>query len=217
MARPNFQPQFVPSSVPSYVKIAGLLGILLLFFGLGCSRQSSNAPVTVTFLDIEYDTPDRLPGLAQDLQAFTQETGIRVKRLPRPEGSLNQLAMWRELLQKGGATPDVYGIDVIWSGIFNRYLLDLKPYFATELASEYPVVAASYTVGDKVVAIPRHAYVGVLMYLPGLLRRYGYRKPPKTWDELERMATRIQAGERAKGQKDFWGYVWQGGISEDLT
>ncbi len=217
MARPNFQPQFVPSSVPSYVKIAGLLGILLLFFGLGCSRQSSNAPVTVTFLDIEYDTPDRLPGLAQDLQAFTQETGIRVKRLPRPEGSLNQLAMWRELLQKGGATPDVYGIDVIWSGIFNRYLLDLKPYFATELSSEYPVVAASYTVGDKVVAIPRHAYVGVLMYLPGLLRRYGYRKPPKTWDELERMATRIQAGERAKGQKDFWGYVWQGGISEDLT
>jgi len=217
MARPNFQPQFVPSSVLSYVKIAGLLGILLPFFGLGCSRQSSHAPVTVTFLDIEYDTPDRLPGLAQDLQAFTQETGIRVKRLPRPEGSLNQLAMWRELLQKGGATPDVYGIDVIWSGIFNRYLLDLKPYFATELASEYPVVAASYTVGDKVVAIPRHAYVGVLMYLPGLLRRYGYRKPPKTWDELERMATRIQAGERAKGQKDFWGYVWQGGISEDLT
>src|SRR5260370_37292435 len=31
------------------------------------------------------------------------------------------------------------------------------------------------------------------------------------------MATRIQAGERAKVQKDFWGYVWQGGVSEDLT
>lgn len=217
MARPSLQLQVVPSSVPPYARIAGLLAILLLSFAQGCSRKPSNAPVTVTFLDIEYDTPDRLPGLAQDLQAFTHETGIRVKRLPRPEGSLNQLAMWRELLQKGGATPDVYGIDVIWSGIFDRYLLDLKPYFATELASEYPVVAASYTVGDKVVAIPRHAYVGVLMYLPGLLRRYGYREPPKTWDELETMATRIQTGERAKGQKDFWGYVWQGGVSEDLT
>jgi trehalose/maltose transport system substrate-binding protein len=199
------------------MKIVGLLGILLLSFGLGCSRQSSHASVTVTFLDIEYDTPDRLPGLAQDLQAFTQETGIRVKRLPRPEGSLNQLAMWRELLQKGGATPDVYGIDVIWSGIFDRYFLDLRPYFAAELSSQYPVVAASYTVGDKLVAIPRHAYAGVLLYRTDLLRRYGYREPPKTWDELETMATRIQAGERAKGHKDFWGYVWQGGVSEDLT
>jgi trehalose/maltose transport system substrate-binding protein len=199
------------------MKIVGMLGILLLSLGLGCSRQSSHEPATVTFLDIEYDTPDRLPGLAQDLQAFTRETGIRVKRLPRPEGSLNQLAMWRELLQKGAANPDVYGIDVIWSGIFNKYFLDLKPYFAAELSSQYPVVAASYTVGDKLVAIPRHAYVGVLMYRADLLRRYGYREPPKTWDELEMMATRIQAGERAKGQKDFWGYVWQGGVSEDLT
>jgi trehalose/maltose transport system substrate-binding protein len=199
------------------MKIVGILGILLLSLGLGCSRGSSHAPVTVTFLDIEYDTPDRLPGLAQDLQAFTQETGIRVKRLPRPEGSLNQLVMWRELLQKGGATPDVYGIDVIWPGIFSQYFVDLKPYFAAELSSQYPVVTASYTVGDKLVAIPRHAYVGVLLYRTDLLRRYGYREPPKTWDDLERMATRIQAGERAKGQKDFWGYVWQGGVSEDLT
>ena len=128
--------------------VTATLAILLLSLAFGCSRQSSNEPVTVTFLDIEYDTPDRLPGLAKDLQAFTQETGIRVKRLPRPEGSLNQLVMWKELLQSGAPTPDVYGIDVIWSGIFNRYMMDLKPYFATELSSEYPVVGASYTVGE---------------------------------------------------------------------
>ena len=95
------------------MKIAGMLGILLLSLGLGCSRQPPHEPVTVTFLDIEYDTPDRLPGLGQELEDFTRETGIRVRRLPRPEGSLNQLAMWKELLQKGGPTPDVYGIDVI--------------------------------------------------------------------------------------------------------
>jgi len=199
------------------MKIAGMLGILLLSLALGCSRQSSHEPVTVTFLDIEYDTPDRLPGLAQDLEAFTRETGIRVRRLPRPEGSLNQLAMWKELLQKGGPTPDVYGIDVIWSGMLNQYLMDLKPYFGAELSSQDPVVVASYTVGNKLVAVPRHAYVGVLMYRADLMQRYGYHEPPKTWDELERMATRIQAGERAKGRKDFWGYVWQGGVTEDLT
>jgi trehalose/maltose transport system substrate-binding protein len=67
------------------------------------------------------------------------------------------------------------------------------------------------------VAIPHHAYIGVLYYRPSLLRKYGYAVPPKTWDELEKMAARIQAGERSKGQKDFWGYVWQGGVTEDLT
>jgi trehalose/maltose transport system substrate-binding protein len=199
------------------MKIFAILAISLFSFASACSRQSSDEPVTVTFLDIEYDTPERLPGLGRDLQDFTRETGIVVKRLPRPEGSLNQLAMWRELLQKGGPTPDVYGIDVIWSGILNKYFLDLKPYFATELTSVSPVVVASYTAGDKLVAVPRHAYVGILIYRSDLLRRYGYHRPPETWDELERMAARIQAGERGKGQKDFWGYVWQGGVSEDLT
>ena len=199
------------------MKIAAILGALLLSLAPACSRQSSHEPVTVTFLDVEWDAPDKLTGLTQDLQEFTRETGIRVKRLPPPEGSLNQLALWRELLQSGAATPDVCGIDVIWSGILNQYLMDLKAYFATEIPSQYPVVVANYTVGDKLVAMPRHAYVGVLLYRTDLLRRYGYRKPPKTWDELEMMAGRIQGGERAKGEKDFWGYVWQGAAGEGLT
>jgi len=67
-----------------------------------------------------------MPGLGQDLQDFTRETGIQVKRLPRPNGSLNQLALWRELLQKGAAGPDVVSSDVVWSGILDRYLMDLS-------------------------------------------------------------------------------------------
>jgi trehalose/maltose transport system substrate-binding protein len=190
---------------------------MLLSLGLSCSRHSSPEPVTITFLDVEWEAPDRLPGLGQYLQDFTRETGIQVKRLPAPDGSLNQLALWRDLLQKGSVTPDVYGIDVVWPGILSQYFIDLKPYFAKDLASQQPVVVASYTVGDKVVAIPRHAYVGLLYYRSDLLRRYGYSEPPKTWDELETMARRIQAGERARGQKDFWGFVWQGAPTEDLT
>jgi trehalose/maltose transport system substrate-binding protein len=59
--------------------------------------------------------------------------------------------------------------------------------------------------------------MGVLEYRTDLLREYGYDHPPKTWTELEKMARRIQAGERAKGLKDFWGYVWQGADSEAIT
>jgi trehalose/maltose transport system substrate-binding protein len=130
----------------------------------------------LTFLDVEWDTPDRLPGLARDLQDFTQKTGILVKRLPRPDGSLDQLALWRQQLEEGRAGPDLVSIDVIWSGMLSQYLMDLKPYFATELSSENPAVLSSYTVGNTVVAIPNHAYVGVLYYRPDLLRRYGYHR-----------------------------------------
>jgi trehalose/maltose transport system substrate-binding protein len=206
-----------PLQKPRFVIVSSLVGLSLLFSALGCSKQPSQEPVTVTYLDVEWDTSALNPGLGKELQDFTRKTGIQVNRLPRPDGSLNQLALWRELLQKGAAAPDVVSIDVIWSGILNQYLMDLKPYFATQLSSQNPVVLASYTVGDKLVAIPHHAYVSVLYYRPNLLRKYDYSEPPKTWDELEKMATRIQAGERAKGQKDFWGYVWQGGVTEDLT
>jgi trehalose/maltose transport system substrate-binding protein len=74
-----------------------------------------------------------------------------------------------------------------------------------------------YTVGGKMVALPYQVNVGALEYRSDLLREYGYSGPPKTWDELESMAGRIQAGERAKGRKDFWGYVWQGADTESLT
>jgi FixJ family two-component response regulator len=90
-----------------------ILGMLVLSLRQGCLKQPSHEPVTLTFLDIEWDAPDRLPALAEDLQEFTQQTGIQVKRLPRPADSLDQLALWRELLQKGSSTPDVCGIDVI--------------------------------------------------------------------------------------------------------
>src|SRR5262245_3367626 len=164
------------------------LGLILLCCGLACSPKVAREPVTVTFLDIEWEGPDELDALARDLEEFTRVTGIQVKRLPAPSGSLNQLALWRELLQKGAAAPDVCGIDVIWPGMLDQYLIDLKPYFGANLSSQHPAVVASYTLGDKLVAVPRHAYVGALMYRTDLLTRYHYAEPPKTWTELERMA-----------------------------
>ena len=199
------------------MQAAGATVVLALCFCLGCSRPPFHKPVTVTFLDLEWDAQDRLPGLGKDLVDFTRESGIQVKRLPGPDGSLSQLGLWKELLQKGAGSPDLCNIDVVWSGILGQYLMDLKPYFDTSLYLQDPVLVSSYTVGNQLVAIPHHAYVGVLFYRSDLLRRYGYPEPPETWDELERMAARIQAGERAKGDKEFWGFVWDGFAGEDLT
>lgn len=204
---------------PGWTKIAGIVGILLLAFGLNRPRPSSDEPVTITFLDPEWshDLTERNVLPDESLQEFTRQTGIRVKHLPAPESALDQLGLVRELLRKGASSPDVSGVDVIWPGTLSEDLIDLKPYFVKELSSVDPDVVASYTVKGKLVAVPYIADVGVLFYRKDLLREYGYGTPPRTWDQLEKMAARIQQGERAKGQKDFWGFVWPGAAGEGLT
>jgi trehalose/maltose transport system substrate-binding protein len=198
-------------------KLAAAAGASLFLFGLSGCQRASRQPVTVAVLDPEWSQPDELPAAEEESQAFTRETGIRVKHLPVPETSLSQLGLWRKLLREGGPTPDVLAIDVIWPGILDEYLIDLKAPAATELSSEDPELVAAYTVNGKVVALPYHPQIGVLTYRIDLLREYGYQHPPETWDELEKMAIKIQAGERAKGKKDFWGYLWQGAAAEGLT
>ena len=92
-----------------------MFAAILLSLAVACSQKPLHEPVTLTFLDVEWDTPDRLPELARDLQQFTQQTGIQIKRLPRPDGSLDQLALWHQQLEKGPSGPDLVSIDVIWS------------------------------------------------------------------------------------------------------
>jgi trehalose/maltose transport system substrate-binding protein len=197
--------------------MAGTVCILLLTLLLhGCARPSVHEPVTLTLLE-EWTTKTFSEGRQQELQQFTRETGIRVSLLPSPESAQQKLALWQELLGTGASGPDVYGIDVIWPGILNEYFIDLKPYFANEIPLHFPAMAAGYTVDNKLVAIAYRADIGLLYYRTDLLRQYGYREPPGTWDELETMAARIQAGERAKGKKQFWGFVWQGAADEVLT
>ena len=199
-------------------EMVGAVCIVLLSLLLaGCTRPSVHEPVTLTFLDQEWATTTFSKERARELQQFTRETGIQVRLLPSPESNREQLALWRQLLGTGASGPDVYTLDVIWPGILNEYFIDLKPYLANEISADFPAIAASYNVDNKLVAVPYDANIGLLYYRADLLRQYGYRAPPRTWDELESMAARIQAGERAKAKKKFWGFVWQGAATEALT
>ncbi len=184
-----------------------LLGITLV----GC-HQPPPEPVTLQYT---YSwNEDRLTKVR--LQQFAKETGVRVKGIPIPEYTGDYLELVHKLL-KSGSGIDLLNVDFIWSPTIEPDVLDLRPYLAAEIAQLDPQLVSSYTVNGKLVAVPFNVPLGGLEYRPDLLREYGYDHPPRTWNELESMAARIQAGERAKGIKDFWGYVWQGAAGEALT
>lgn len=191
-------------------------GIVLLALALGSCRQPGPDPVTLNYFRLGWSQPTGSPAAERLSEQFTRETGIHLKNFPVPETTLDQLDLSRKLLETGSG-PDVLGVDLIWSGVLEHDLLDLRPYLATEISPLEPKLLPSYTVDAKLVAIPFQVQVGMLEYRADLLHEYGYDHPPRTWDELENMAGKIQAGERSKGKKDFWGYVWQGADTEALT
>jgi trehalose/maltose transport system substrate-binding protein len=194
------------------VRTLGIVVLLLLQCGCHTSRQK---PISLTYFRLGWSQPDDLPRMESLPRQFTRQTGIHLRDLPVPEGTQEQLNLSRKLLQEHNV--DVLNIDVIWPGMLEQDLIDLRPELADEISSFEPQLLASYEVDGKLVAIPYTVQVGVLEYRSDLLREYGYRHPPGTWDELETMAARIQAGERAKGRKEFWGYVWQGAAREALA
>jgi len=207
--------------VPRAASRAALVAIcfLVLFAVQACNHSNEPAPgTTLVLIDQGWVDKDFQRRLNEALAEFTSRSGIQVQVLPAPEGAVEQLATWRKLLESGATVPDVYGIDVIWPGILADNLVDLKAYIPEkEVAAYFPELIANNTVNGRLVALPSNLNEGLLYYRTDLLQEYKYRTAPRSWEELEAMAKRIQAGERAKGNKDFWGFVWQGARSEALT
>src|SRR5271157_1104319 len=199
--------------------VLGSIGLCGLLLAQSCKKKSQAAPeTTLTLMDQSWVDKESQAHLREELSQFTKDSGIQVQILPAPEVAVDQLQAWRNLLESRTKVPDVYGIDVIWPGILADNLLDLKPYVPQEeIAAHFPELIKNNTVNDRLVALPYNLSEGLLFYRVDLLQKYGYTGPPETWDELENMAKRIQAGERAKGDKGFWGFVWQGAPSEALT
>jgi trehalose/maltose transport system substrate-binding protein len=219
----TFLPTDPPPKIPG--SLCNCICTMLLFFSVvwssGCRQAKPVAkpePLSITFMDPEWShDQSRRSALSEaNLREFEQQTGVRVRHLPAPETSQQQLAAIQDQLRKEDPV-DVYGIDVVWSGLLDDGLLDLKPLFGSELSAVDPDVVQGYTVKGKVVAAPYHTNVSVLMYRTDLLKKYGYHTPPQTWSELEKMALRIQQGERAAGDENFWGFAWPGGSGEGLT
>ncbi|MBK8049947.1 MAG: extracellular solute-binding protein [Anaerolineales bacterium] len=112
---------------------------------------------------------------------------------------------------------DIVVSDVIWLPSVHAELLDLTEHFGLEQYELIPDLAETCRIEGRLVAFPYVLDLGLLYYRRDLLERHGFGAPPQTWDELTVMASEIQASERAAGHAEFWGYLWQGQISERLV
>lgn len=196
-----------------------LLLVLFLLSG-GCNRTSSNTPAQPPMITFMGWGPATQRELAMDrsvFEQFTQKTGIRVDFISGPESMTERLELYERYLAARSSTPDVYYIDVVWPAVLADQVVDLNQYLAKEAGDQLETQVRNDTVNGRLTSMPFDTELGVLYYRADLLRKYGYRNPPATWEELEKIAARIQAGERAGGNKDFWGYVWQGAAYEGLT
>lgn len=142
---------------------------------------------------------------------------ITVKAVSRPESTTDTLAQYQQFFEGQSTELDVFMVDGPWIGLIAEHMLDLNAYLSKDqLARFYPSLIAAYTAGGRLVALPWFAGSGMLYYRTDLLEKYGLAVP-QTWEELGAAAKTIQDGERAEGNANFWGFVYQGKAYEGLT
>jgi len=168
---------------------------------------------------IKVALPENAPDELWDdalMAKFQELTGIEVQILRPGNDTSVVLSSYLRDFEGGSPKADVYAIDIVWPGILSRYAEDLRPEFG-DLRGVAPGLVQNDTVNGKLIAVPYFVEVSLLYYRRDLLEKYHFSQPPRTWNELERQAGVIAAGERANGRDRFWGYLWQGSASEALT
>ena len=149
-------------------------------------------------------------------QAWAAKTGNTIKNFSPPNSPTEKLALYRQLFAAKSSDIDVVQIDTVWPGLLKDHLLDLKPYSKGVEAQHFPAIIANNSVNGKLLGMPWYTDAGLLYYSSDLLKKYGLRVP-QTWEELTQTALKVQTGERAQGDTDFHGFVFQAKAYEGLT
>lgn len=141
---------------------------------------------------------------------------VTASALESPDLVTDRRGLYIQFLGAKSSAVDIYAIDVIWPAIMAEHMVDLYEYFPADsetVLAHFPSTIQNNTVEGRLIGMPWYIDAGLLYYRTDLLEKYDL-EVPTTWDELQTIAEIIQNGERAEGNSDFWGYVWQGNIGE---
>ncbi len=193
--------------------ILALSIVLVMAFSLGVMAAKKEVTIAGGSVGIELELTKKAAKMFEETHP-----NVDVKVMDTPDSTNDRLGLFLQFLEAESPKVDVYQIDVIWPGDLGEHFLDLYEYGAKDVADKhFQAIIENNTVDGRLVALPWFTDAGLLYYRTDLLKKYGYDGPPETWAELEKMAKKVQAGEREAGNQDFWGYVWQGNAYEGLT
>ncbi|TGQ85610.1 ABC transporter substrate-binding protein [Mesorhizobium sp. M8A.F.Ca.ET.208.01.1.1] len=162
------------------------------------------------------DTGNGLKVLREILDRYEKESGDKVTIVAMPSSGTDQFGQYRLWLAAGNSDVDVYQTDVIWAPQLANQFVDLTEATRDVVATHFPSIIQSQTVDGRLVALPIFTDAPALYYRKDLLDKYG-AKVPATWKELGDTARLVMDKERASGNRDIWGFVFQGNAYEGLT
>ena len=150
------------------------------------------------------------------VKPWEEATGNTVTLVPMPASTTDQFGQYRLWLAAGNGDIDLYQTDVIWAPQLADHFVDLTEAAADLIPQHFPSIIESQTVDGKLVALPIFTDAPALYYRKDLLEKHG-QPVPTTWEQLTEVAQAVQDAERAEGNADIWGFVWQGNAYEGLT
>jgi trehalose/maltose transport system substrate-binding protein len=186
------------------------LASLAFIVGLTASAHAVELSISCSALGQEYEI------CKQGVEAWSKKSGNTVKIVSTPNSATERLALYQQLLAAGAPDIDVFQIDVVWSGLLSQHFQDLSAKAQGVIDQHFPSMIQTSKVQGKLVAMPWFADAGLLYYRKDLLQQHN-RQVPQTWVELTETARIVQDAERQAGNRNFWGFVWQGRAYEGLT
>lgn len=187
--------------------------LVILLAGCTAGQKTDAGEVTLVFKHGKI-AGDPEP-FARLLKSFEEKNpDIRIKDEILPAATDEQHQFYVINIEGKSADFDVLAMDVIWVPEFSRagWLKDLShilPSGEREAFFRGPMEAVTYE--GKVYAVPWYIDAGILYYRKDLLDKYGF-SPPKTWQELVRIASVI-----TREEPGVYGFVWQGKQYEGLV
>lgn len=178
----------------------------------GCWRpQSSGGPKIQLSVLMDADVNGDWHAFIREFEA--QNPGVHINYVEGPsETNAREDLYVTSLLGGGAAVYDLIYADVVWVPKFAAagWLEDLTDRWPAERWNEFiPGALEGGKYKGRIYRVPQHIDVGMLFYRRDLLEAANER-PPDTFDDLARIAQKLQRPEQ------LWGYVWQGKQYEGL-